>query len=97
VAPPARFFLSLAAYLSWSRSLHSRLQKYSRMSESGRVCDFDGESVHPVNTPFDEPLSFQICELFKVRYGKLLRIEALVAPVPYGMPTGWGGKPSHKE
>jgi len=49
------------------------------------------------NTPFDEPFSFQICELFKVRNGKLLRIEALVASVPYGMPTGWGGKPGHKE
>mgnify|MGYP001794055910 CR=1 FL=1 len=36
-------------------------------------------------------------ELFKVRNGKLLRIEALVTPVPYGVPTGWGGKPSHKE
>jgi hypothetical protein len=38
-------------------------------------------SIHPVNTPFDEPFSFQICELFKVRNGKLLRIEALVTPV----------------
>jgi hypothetical protein len=47
--------------------------------------------------PFDEPFSFQICGLFKVRNGKLLRIEALVTPVPYGMPTGWGGTPSHKE
>jgi hypothetical protein len=57
----------------------------------------NAKQISRINTPFDEPFSFQICELFKVRNGKLLRIEALVAPVPYGMPTGWGGNPSHKQ
>ena len=48
-------------------------------------------SVHPVNTPFDEPFSFQIGELFKIIDGKIKHIEALVFPVPYKMPTGWRG------
>jgi len=47
-------------------------------------------SVHPVNTPFDEPFSFQIGELFKVVDGRIHHIDALVFPVPYRMPTGWG-------
>lgn len=46
-------------------------------------------SVHAVNTPFDEPFSFQIGELFKIEDGKIKHIEALVFPVPYKMPTGW--------
>lgn len=46
-------------------------------------------SVHPVNTPFDEPFSFQIGELFKIVDGKIRHIDALVFPVPYRMPTGW--------
>ena len=46
-------------------------------------------SVHPVNTPFDEPFSFQIGELFKIQDGQIQHIEALVFPVPYKMPTGW--------
>ena len=46
-------------------------------------------SVHPVNTPFDEPFSFQIGELFKIQDGRIQHIEALVFPVPYKMPTGW--------
>ena len=50
-------------------------------------------SVHPVNTPFDEPFSFQIAELFKIKDGKINRIEALGLNVPYGMPTGWSTKP----
>jgi hypothetical protein len=29
--------------------------------------------------------------------GKILQIEALVTPVPYGMLTGWGGKASIKK
>jgi len=49
-------------------------------------------STHPVNTPFDEPFSFQIAELFKITNGKIRQIEALVLNVPYGMPTGWGRK-----
>jgi hypothetical protein len=44
---------------------------------------------HRVNPPFDQPFSFFIEELFKIVDGKLNRIEALVTPVPYGMPTGW--------
>ena len=46
-------------------------------------------SVHPVNTPFDEPFSFQIGELFKIVDGRIHHIDALVFPVPYRMPTGW--------
>ena len=46
-------------------------------------------TVHPVNTPFDEPFSFQIGELFKIQDGRIQHIEALVFPVPYKMPTGW--------
>jgi hypothetical protein len=48
----------------------------------------DGKE-HPVNTPFDVPISFQIGDLFKIRNGKILQIEALVLNVPDGMPTGW--------
>jgi hypothetical protein len=48
----------------------------------------DGKE-HPVNTPFDEPFSFLIGELFKIKDGKIAQIEALVLNVPYGMPAGW--------
>jgi hypothetical protein len=49
-------------------------------------------SVRAADPPCDRP-----CLEGFVRNGKLLRIEALVLPVTYGMPTGWGGKPSTKE
>ncbi len=49
----------------------------------------DGKE-HPVNSPFDEPFSFQIGELFKIRNGKIVRVEALVLNVPYHMRSGWG-------
>jgi hypothetical protein len=54
-----------------------------------RTIVWNDGSVHPVNTPFDEPFSFQIGELFKIEDGKIRHIEALVFPVPYKMPTGW--------
>ena len=47
---------------------------------------------HKVNPPFDQPFSFFIAEPFKIVDGKINRIEALVTPVPYGMPTGWAKK-----
>ena len=45
-----------------------------------------------MNPPFDQPYSFFIAELFKIVDGKINRIEALVTPVSYGMPTGWAKK-----
>ncbi len=35
------------------------------------------------------PFSFEIAELFKIQDGKIMRIEALVIPAPYGMTSGW--------
>jgi hypothetical protein len=44
---------------------------------------------HKLDPPFDQPYSFFIAELFKIVDGKFNRFEALVTPVPHGMPTGW--------
>lgn len=44
---------------------------------------------HKVPPPFDTPYTFQIGELFKIKNGKITRIEAVLLPVPYGMPSGW--------
>jgi hypothetical protein len=35
------------------------------------------------------PWTWEIVELFKIRNGKIIRIEALVNAVPYGMKAGW--------
>ena len=48
----------------------------------------DGSTL-TVPPPFDAPYSFSIAELFKIRNGKITRIEAVLLPVPYGMPSGW--------
>jgi hypothetical protein len=43
-----------------------------------------------VPPPYDTPYTYLIGELFKIRNGKILQIEAVLLPVPYGMPSGWG-------
>jgi hypothetical protein len=48
----------------------------------------DGTTLH-VPPPFDAPYSFQIFELFKIQNGKIVRVEAILNTVPYGMPSGW--------
>jgi hypothetical protein len=62
-----------------------------RFDHSGKndSTEWNDGSVHPVGPPFDEPFAFQVAELFKIKNGKIYRIEALVLNVPYGMPTGW--------
>lgn len=35
------------------------------------------------------PWTWEIVELFKIRNGKIMRVEALVNAVPYGMKAGW--------
>ncbi len=47
-------------------------------------------TVSPVPPDMQVPFSFEIAELFKIQDGKIMRIEALVIPAPYGMKSGWG-------
>ncbi len=47
---------------------------------------------HKVGPPFDTPYTFLLGELFKIKNGKITRVEAVLLPVPYGMPSGWGKK-----
>jgi hypothetical protein len=44
---------------------------------------------HKVGPPFDTPYTFIIGELFKIKNGKITRVEAALLNVPYGMPSGW--------
>ncbi len=46
-------------------------------------------TVSPVPPDMTVPFSFEIAELFKIQDGKIMRIEALVIPAPYGMKSGW--------
>ncbi len=52
------------------------------------IKETDGTVFHPP-PPFDAPYSFQIFELFKIRDGKIIRVEAILNTVPYGMRSGW--------
>lgn len=62
-----------------------------RFDHNGRnkTITWNDGSVHSVNMPFDEPFSFLVGELFKIKNGKIYQIEALVLNVPYGMHLGW--------
>jgi hypothetical protein len=46
-------------------------------------------TVSPVPPDMTVPYTFEIGELFKIKDGKILHIEALVMPAPYGMRPGW--------
>ncbi len=46
----------------------------------------DGRTVQQSRTA---PWTWQIAELFKIQNGQIMRIEALVNAVPYGMKSGW--------
>lgn len=39
--------------------------------------------------PYDTPFTWMIGELFKIKDGLIHRIEAVLVPVPYKMPSGW--------
>ena len=46
-------------------------------------------TVSPVPPDMQVPFTFEIGELFKIQDGRIMRIEALVIPAPYGMDSGW--------
>jgi hypothetical protein len=70
------------------RGLVYAIVRFDHSGKNDNTVWNDG-SVHPAGPPFDEPFAFQVAELFKIKNGKIYRIEALVLNVPYGMPTGW--------
>lgn len=58
---------------------------------AGKIKDVkmaDGSTLH-VPPPFDAPFSFEIFEVFKVEKGRIIRVEAVLNSVPYGMASGW--------
>jgi len=46
----------------------------------------DGKTVKQTRTA---PWTWEIAEMFKIQDGKIMRVEALVNPAPYGMKAGW--------
>jgi hypothetical protein len=56
----------------------------------GTVTRLQGERTGTgATTPFRTPSSLMGVELFKVRAGLIRHIEAVIANVPYAMPSGW--------
>ncbi len=58
---------------------------------AGKIKDVkmtDGTNLH-VPPPFDAPYAFEIFELFKIQDGKIIRVEAVLNTVPYGMRSSW--------
>jgi hypothetical protein len=58
---------------------------------AGKIKDVkmtDGTTLH-VPPPFDAPFTLQIFELFKIDKGRIVRVEAVINSVPYGMASGW--------
>ena len=42
-----------------------------------------------VQQPRTAPWTWEFAELFKIKDGKIMRVEAIVDPAPYGMKSGW--------
>jgi len=62
---------------------------YTFFDHNGTVREWtlnDGRTRKATRT---SPWTWEIVELFKIRNGKILRVEALVNQVPYGMKAGW--------
>jgi hypothetical protein len=53
------------------------------------VKETDGTILH-VPPPYDTPYTFLLGELFKIQNGKIMRVEAVLLPVPFRMPGVWG-------
>jgi hypothetical protein len=54
-----------------------------------RTVDVPGVGAVSVPPAYRSPSSFIVPVIFKIRDGKILRIETLERAVPYGMPSGW--------
>lgn len=98
MGPKAQFATGFSVLISALRE-----RRYLVDEETGVVCAMlffdhgrhagalrlaDGTERTPP-PPFNRPFSFQTFECFKVWGGALREIEAVLAPCPYGMRSGW--------
>ncbi|MXO65254.1 hypothetical protein [Altericroceibacterium endophyticum] len=56
---------------------------------SGTVRDYQLANGETVSGGLDRPFTWMIAEAFRIENGLFTRIEALMAPVPYGMGPNW--------
>lgn len=59
------------------------------IDHSGKIVDYKLADGTPATSPFKAPHNSHVLELFKVKDGKLTRIEAVFINVPYRMPSPW--------
>jgi hypothetical protein len=62
------------------------------IDHSGNVSKYKLTDGRELEAPFHSPSSLCILELFRIRSGKILQIEATMARVPYNMPSVWSEK-----
>jgi len=60
------------------------------IDHSGKLAHYKMTDGRELDSPMRTPSSLAILELFKIKNGKLLQIEAVMAGVPYNMPPVWG-------
>ena len=59
------------------------------IDHSGKIVDYKLADGTPATSPFKSPHESHVLELFKVKDGKLIRIEAVFISTPYRMPSPW--------
>jgi hypothetical protein len=59
------------------------------IDHSGKIVDYRLANGTPATSPFKAPHNSHVLELFKVKDGKLTRIEAVFINTPYRMPSPW--------
>ena len=57
-----------------------------------KTANVPGVGVMPMPASALRPFDTDLTELFKIKAGKLRRVEAVVASMPYGMPSAWPAK-----
>jgi hypothetical protein len=70
------------------RGLLYAVLMFDHPGDKGTV-DVPGVGAVSVPAAYRSPSSFIVPVIFKIRGGKILRIETLERAVPYGMPSGW--------
>jgi hypothetical protein len=68
---------------------HGLVMASMYIDHSGKIVDYKLANGAPATSPFKAPHNSHVLELFKVKNGKLTRIEAVFINVPYRTPSPW--------
>ncbi|MGH8326905.1 MAG: hypothetical protein ACRET2_09100, partial [Steroidobacteraceae bacterium] len=62
---------------------------FAFFDHNAQLRSFELTNGHTVHSGLNAPITWELCEAFKIEHGLIRRVEAVLTQAPYGMRPNW--------